>query len=42
MDDSCVLELFWLKQALSFLHGRCISRPSVSTIVSRYKILIFQ
>ena len=29
IDDIYVLHLFWLKQALSFLYGGCISRHSV-------------
>ena len=37
MDDIYVLHFLWFKQALSFLHGVCISQPSVSSSVNRYK-----
>jgi hypothetical protein len=42
IDDIYLLLLFWLKQALSFLHGVCISRPSVLTQINRHTNLIFQ
>jgi len=42
INDSCVPNLFCLKQAMTFLRGVCVSQPSESTSVNRYTNLIFQ
>ena len=42
IKDVYILRFLWIKQALPFLRGVWISRPSVSTSVNRYKELIFQ
>jgi hypothetical protein len=36
INDISMPKIFWLKQALSFLHGFCISRPSVTTEVKKH------